>query len=315
MKHGIFVAFVYLAIDLSIFSAAWAQSVPKRGDSQLSPLISVSALAEKIEAGDEICLIEIGDKRERYEQGHIKGAHFLHWVDDIIDPRHSDRYNIPDQASIEALLSKLGVTKDSHIVVYDRFANRLSTRMYWTLNFFGHDTVQVLDGGFPSWSNSQVITGVLPMVERTNYKVTTVQQDLRANVQRVEKVVQSSSGTLIDGRPVKQYTGEEPGAVFHTSKSHQNKGHIPGAVNIPWKNHLKKDGTFKSVAELKEMYRAGGIDSDGPIITYCNEGLHAALPWFVASALLKCKNVSLYDDSMAEWANSDRPVLMAIPED
>jgi len=62
------------------------------------------------------------------------------------------------------------------------------------------------------------------------------------------------------------------------------------------------------------MYGKSGMKSDEAIVTYCNEGLHAALPWFVASALLKNENVSVYDDSMAEWANSDRPVQMALPE-
>lgn len=307
-------AFVFSAIELSSFCSAFAQTVPEKQEREMAPLISVSALAQKIDAGDEICLIEIGDKRKRYDQGHIESAHFLHWVNDIIDPQQSDRYNILDQASIEDLLSKLGVTNDSHIVVYDRFASRLSARMYWTLNFFGHDKVQVLDGGFAKWSLSHPITDVVPKVELANYKVATIRNELRADAKRIEELVRSSSGTLIDGRPVKQFTGEEPGAVFHTSKPHQNKGHIPGAVNIPWKDNLKKDGTFKTALELKRMYRQSGMDADGLIVTYCNEGLHAALPWFVASEILGSENVSVYDDSMAEWANSDRPVQMAVPE-
>jgi len=322
MKQHIFVATICCAIELTIFCPAFGQTVPEGTgspasqsvDREMTPLISVSALAKKVEAGDEICLIEIGEKRERYDQGHIKGAQFLHWVDDIIDRQHSDRYNILDQASIEALMSELCVVNDSHIVVYDRFSSRLSTRMYWTLKFFGHDNVQVLDGGFAKWSDSQPVTDVVPKVEPSKYKVATIRHELRTDARRVEELVQSSGGTLIDGRPVKQFTGEESGAVFHTGKPHQNKGHIPGAVNIPWKNNLKKDGTFKSAIELKEMYGKSGMKSDEAIVTYCNEGLHAALPWFVASALLKNENVSVYDDSMAEWANSDRPVQMALPE-
>lgn len=327
MKQHIFVAFVCLAIQLSAFCFAFAQTVPegaesplspsvqrKTADRELTPLITVSALAKKIEAGDEICLIEIGEKRKQYDQEHIKGAHFLHWVNDIIDPQHQGRYNIIDQEALEALLSKLGVANDSHIVVYDRFSSRLSTRMCWTLNFWGHDKVQVLDGGFAKWSSSQPVTDVVPKVESTNYKVATIRHELRADVQHVEELVRASSGTLIDGRPEKQFTGEEAGTVFHTKKPHQNKGHIPGAVNIPWKENLRPDGTFKSALELKRMYRQSGMATDGPIVTYCNEGLHAALPWFVASALLDYENVSVYDDSMAEWANSDRPLQMEVPK-
>lgn len=314
MKQRIFMAFVFSAIELSSFCSAFAQTTPEKEERAVAPLISVSALAQKIDAGDKVCLFEIGDNRKRYDQGHIEGAHFLHWVNDIIDPQQSDRYNILDQASIEELLSKLCVANDSHIVVYDRFASRLSARMYWTLKFYGHDKVQVLDGGFAKWSLRQPITKVVPKVEPTNYKVATIGHELRADAQRIEELLRSSSGTLIDGRPVKQFTGEEPGAVFHTSKPHQNKGHIPGAVSIPWKENFKADGTFKSALELKKMYRQRGMDSDGPIVTYCNEGLHAALPWFVASEILECEDVSVYDDSMAEWANSDRPVEMPVPE-
>jgi len=320
MKQHLIVAIVFLVVELSVPCPAFAQTVPPEAQSQslqqesagqkMSPLITVAALAQKMEAGEEICLIEIGDKRKDYDRGHIEGAHFFHWIKDIIDPKVSDRYNILNQASIEALLSKHGVANDSHIVLYDRLASRLSTRMFWTLNFWGHDKVQVLDGGFVKWSSSQPTTIVVPEVESTNYKVATVRRELRSDVERVEELVNSSSGTLIDGRPVKQFTGDEPGAVFHTGKRHKNRGHIPGAVNIPWKSNLNADGTFKSALELKRMYRQSGMDADGPVVTYCNEGLHAALPWFVASALLERENVSIYDDSMAEWANSDRPVQM-----
>ena len=327
MKQHIYLVIICLAIELSTSCSVFAQTVTagaelplsqtsqrKTADREMKPLISVAALAARMDAGDEICLIEIGNKRKRYDKGHIKGAHFLHWVNDIIDPKHHDRYNILDQAALEGLLSKLGVANDSHIVVYDRFSSRLSTRMCWTLKFFGHDKVQVLDGGFAKWSSSQPVTNVVPKAELTDYKVKTIRHELRSEVQRVEELLRSSSGTLIDGRPVKQFTGEESGAVFHTGKPHQNKGHIPRAINIPWKDNFKTDGTFKSAIELKKMYRQSGMDSDGPIVTYCNEGLHAALPWFVASALLKCENVSIYDDSMAEWANSDRPVQLSVPK-
>ncbi len=323
MREHAFVTIACFVVMLPMSCTGFAQSLEKAdaprkkslvADQKMAPLISVSALAQKIKSGDEICIIEIGEKRKRYDQEHIKGAHFLHWVNDIIDLQNRDRYNIIGKASIEPLLSKLGVTNDSYIVLYDQFSSRLSTRMYWTLKYWGHDKVQVLDGGFEKWSSSQPVTDAVPEVEATNYKVASERHELRADAQRVQELIRSSEGTLIDGRPVKQFTGEEPGVVFHTGKRHRKKGHIPGAVNVPWKDNLKADGTFKSVRELKQMYRRSGMDPQGPIVAYCNEGLHAALPWFVASALLESENVSVYDDSMAEWANSDRPVQTEVKE-
>ena len=116
---------------------------------------------------------------------------------------------------------------------------------------------------------------------------------------------------MIDGRPVKQYTGELPGKTFHSNKAHKNKGHVPGAVSIPWASNMNEDGTFKSLDELRELYEKNGIDTDGEVVTYCNEGLHAAMPWFVLTQLLGNSQTTVYDNSMGEWANDvKKPMKM-----
>ena len=61
--------------------------------------------------------------------------------------------------------------------------------------------------------------------------------------------------------------------------------------------------------ELKELYEARGIKTDSKVITYCNEGLHAAMPWFILKELFGNANVTVYDNSMAEWANLDETPL------
>jgi len=39
-------------------------------------------------------------------------------------------------------------------------------------------------------------------------------------------------------------------------------GQIPGAVNIDWREHLRPDGTFKPVDELRRMYVAKAVTPD-----------------------------------------------------
>ena len=63
------------------------------------------------------------------------------------------------------------------------------------------------------------------------------------------------------------------------------------------------------------MYTKAGVYPPHTVVTYCNEGLHAAAPWFVAKELLNQENVMLYDDSMSEWANSDQPTDVTLPVD
>ena len=74
-------------------------------------------------------------------------------------------------------------------------------------------------------------------------------------------------------------------------------------------------GHLNRPLKLKKLYANAGIRSDQSVITYCNEGLHAAPPWFVLTELLGHKDVRLYDNSMAEWANGDNPVETKTDDD
>ena len=108
--------------------------------------------------------------------------------------------------------------------------------------------------------------------------------------------------------PPEQFTGEQIGRVFHTGKAHAKRGHVPGAVNVYWKDNFNEDGTFKSIESLRRLYRERGVKSGTTVVTYCNEGLHAAPPWFVLKELLGFDDVRVYDDSMSEWANEAKPM-------
>ena len=80
-------------------------------------------------------------------------------------------------------------------------------------------------------------------------------------------------------------------------------GHIPGARNIPWAKAANKDGTFKSVAELKALYEGEGITPDKDIIAYCRIGERSSHTWFVLTYLLGYPDVRNYDGSWTEWGN------------
>ena len=49
---------------------------------------------------------------------------------------------------------KLGINKDSCIVVYDEYGIYSSARVWWLFKTMGFDNVAVLDGGFPAVENS-----------------------------------------------------------------------------------------------------------------------------------------------------------------
>ena len=250
--------------------------------------------------------IRIIDLSYDYYEGHIKNSVFVDWIDDTTDPEDVERYTIAKKEAIESLLSRISVKEDTIIILVDDLQNRISMRMFWVLKYYGHEDIRILDGGRVAWENAgKSYTDEIPEISETNYKVAKVNEQHRVKFDFIKDNFDSPDVVLIDNRGPAQYSGEKAGAVYNTGEKHKRKGHIPGAINVPWNDNLKEDDTFKSYQELLKEYKDKGIAKDKFVITYCNEGLHAAASWFVLSELLGYPKVSVYDESMAEWANRD----------
>lgn len=259
----------------------------------------------------DVHIVELGRTAYEFSQAHIPGAKFVDWRTEISDQSQPEKYNIVPLEEFELLMERLGITRDSTIVLYDTLSNRASARMYWTLKYYMHDSIKVLEGGLTAWQAAgRELTGEPTDIELASYKVDTLMGSLLVDMSYVLGILSDSHHSVVDGRPFDQYTGESQGRVYNTGNAHQRLGHIYGAQSVPWADNLEEDGTFKSTEELLELYEAHKIFRDKTVVTYCNEGFHAAMPWFVLSELLGYEDVRLYDSSMAEWGNlPDTPML------
>ena len=151
-------------------------------------------------------------------------------------------------------------------MIYDRLSSRLSTRLYWTFKALGHDQVQILDGGFNAGKAKFELEEGRTAASPSQYKITVTKQSLIADMNLVQGKLDDLNCRMIDGRPEEQFSGEKPGAVFHTGLPHSRKGHIPGAKNVFWKDNFNPDGTFKKAAELKTLYQSAGILPENDVI-------------------------------------------------
>lgn len=306
-------AFTFLSLSLSLDGDIVADDSVKQRKAKL--LVTPEWLEQQIKTNNNLRIIDLAFRKTNYETGHIPGAFFLDWRSEIIDSEKSNLYRLPKQKRMEQLMSKLGVDSETLVVLTDNMANRSAVRMFYTLKYFGHDNVRILDGGTTIWKESKrKLTSDIPTTKPSDYKVKQTREEYFVRLEAVKKAIDDDT-QIIDGRPLEQFTGEKPGKAFHNNKAHKRLGHVPKAKNVPWRDNLNKDGTFKTIPELRELYESNGIDLDENLITYCNEGLHAAMPWFIIRELFGNKEVQLYDDSMAEWANrDDTPLDKANPK-
>jgi thiosulfate/3-mercaptopyruvate sulfurtransferase len=100
-----------------------------------------------------------------------------------------------------------------------------------------------------------------------------------------------------------EFTGKILAPPHLPQEQSQRPGHIPTAINVPWSKTANEDGTFKSDAELAEIYENAGLDGSRGAIAYCRIGERSSHTWFVLKELLGHENVKNYDGSWTAYGS------------
>ena len=158
------------------------------------------------------------------------------------------------------------------------------------------DQASLLDGGIQAWQRTKFpFTTEIPRIARTDYRPR-LRAELVASAEWVRDRLNDPAIALVDARTPAEYAGKDVRA--------KRGGHIPGAVNIDWRENLRPDGTFKPADELRRMYVAKAVTPDKTAVTYCQTHHRAAHSYFVLR-LLGYPRVVGYDRSWIEWGNRD----------
>jgi len=261
----------------------------------VQPLVSTKWVADNISS---IKIIDVSKKG--YAKGHVPGAVQVKWGNEVFAPETD--HMVLGLAEIERVMSKMGVTPNDHIVLYDGDGKPHHVmRVYWTLKYWHFPKISVMDGGIALWQKEgRSVTTDVSKVSRTNVEAKyPPNTKVRAMYSPdIIHALATGKALIVDSRPEPFYKGE----VYSLNKWVRS-GHITGAVNVSTLDSLNEDKTFKPVSELKAMYEKAGVTADKNIITYCDTGVLATHSWFVMSELLGYKNVKVYDGSMREYGN------------
>ena len=248
-------------------------------------------------------LIEVDVNPAAYGAGHIQGAVGWDWKKDLQDQ------TVRDIASRDALATKLGeagVTPDTTILLYGDNNNWFAAYAYWALKYYGHDKVQLVNGGLVKREvEGRPYTTEVPQFQPTTYQFTSQpREEVRAYRDQVQERIGRAG--LVDVRSPAEFAGELLAPENLPQEGAQRGGHIPTAANIPWATAVKEDGTFKDLADLRQIYTGKGITGDREVIAYCRIGERSAHTWFVLHELLGYPSVRNYDGSWTEWGSTIR---------
>lgn len=241
------------------------------------------------------------DPTVNYQLGHIPGAVLWDWRCDLNHPVQRD---ILSREQLEALLARSGIDRETKIVLYGDFNNWFAAYAFWDLQYYGVHNVVLMNGGRKKWvDEDKPLTREIPVYRETRYSVPQPDEKLRAYLTDVVGVYRKQGNILVDVRSPKEFTGEITAPPEYPNEHAQRGGHIPGAVNIPWSQAVREDGTFKDVAEIRKLYEGQGVTRDKNVVTYCRIGERSSFTWFVLRYLLGYDHVRNYDGSWTEWGN------------
>ncbi|MGZ4518094.1 MAG: sulfurtransferase [Mycobacteriaceae bacterium] len=248
---------------------------------------------------DGVVFVEVDEDTSAYDGGHIAGAVKLDWTTDLQDPNSRD---VIDRETFSALLSAKGISNDDTVVLYGGNNNWFAAYAYWYFKLYGHQDVKLLDGGRKKWE----LDGRELTAEKVNRPATTYvakERDLSLRAFRDEVIDAIGSKNLVDVRSPDEFSGKIAAPAHLPQEQAQGRGHVPGAINVPWSKAANEDGTFRSDDELSALYGAAGLDGDKATIAYCRIGERSSHTWFVLKEILGHKNVKNYDGSWVEYGS------------
>ena len=274
--------------------------------SKLSPIINPEELLKLKEASNFVLIdARAGiNASENYQNEHLKDARFVDLNKDLAtveDPANGGRHPLPSLEKFSQVLSKIGITPSSHVIIYDdKNGSNAAARFWWMLRSINHEKVQVLNGGLQAAIKVGFpVSSALETVEPTEKYSISKWSLAQADMEEVEKARNNKENIVIDVRDKNRFDGlTEPLDLI--------AGHIPGAINVPFSENLNEEGFYKSAEDLAKKYNEiiGDKNPDN-VIVHCGSGVtacHALLAMDYAGIPIP----KLYVGSWSEWSRNDR---------
>jgi thiosulfate/3-mercaptopyruvate sulfurtransferase len=259
--------------ELLVSTAALADSL---GDAQLR-VVDVRFALDDPERG-----------RQAYLEGHVPGAVYLHWLDDLSDPDDPVPGQLAPPDRFRETMERAGIGDGTSVVAYDDGIIFMAARLAWCLRAYGHEAVRILDGGIPRWVTEERPLEAGPAAEppRATFTPRPV-AGLRATKEDVLALLERGDGVLLDCRMDETWNA--------------TREHIPGARRLPAPSLVDGNGLLLPADELAARARAAGAEPDDRVVLYCGGGVSAAFA-FGALRSAGYRNLTVYDGSWSEWS-------------
>jgi thiosulfate/3-mercaptopyruvate sulfurtransferase len=260
----------------------------------ISRLLEPSEL-EAILDRDNLLIIDLCNPA-LYQQKHVPGA--IHLSGSLLMAGTAPTPGkLPSLQQLSKIISYLGISAETHVVVYDDEGGGWAGRMAWTLDLLGYSNWSYLNGGIVSWVKEGFPTqseANQPVSQSIDAKL--VNPAVRSDVDSITSKLEEADFAVWDARSPAEYRGDMVRSV--------RGGHIPGAINIEWTSLMDQQRNLRLREDAQDILDAAGLTQDKVITTHC-QSHHRSAFTYMAARILGYNNISAYDGSWSEWGNLD----------
>ena len=234
---------------------------------------------------------------KEYLEAHIENAIFFDLdknSDQITDLPHM----LTTSSDWEKIISKMGISKEDEIVVYDNSDVLSSCRCWYNFIYFGHNDklVHVLNGGLKKWkSENKPTTNIISKFNPTKY-TSFERKNLVKNKKEINENINSEKFKVIDARSRERFEGKVP-----DPRKNVRSGSIPNSFCLPFKEILNEDNTFKKTEEISKKFMQIIDTKHNNIVFSCGSGVTACVLALAYSLVNNKYSPKIYDGSWAEY--------------
>ena len=248
---------------------------------------------------------------ENFLSDHLEGALYVDLNNDLAEipknAKNGGRHPLPSLEKFAEVLQRLGIDEDSHVIIYDdKNGANSAARFWWMLRSAGIEKVQVLEGGFQMAKKKGLAINSnkdeAKKVEKIQLKEWKLPQ---VDLQFIAENSENPDFIVIDVREKDRYDGK-------SESIDEIAGHIPGAINIPFKENLNESGTFRDPEILRKIYSKYFLNrNSAKIAIHCGSGV-TACHTLLALDYAGFEIPNLYVGSWSEWSRNEKKIARNI---
>jgi thiosulfate/3-mercaptopyruvate sulfurtransferase len=255
----------------------------------MAKLVDAEWVAERLESKE---IIVVDPRRPmKYLSGHLPGA-----INIPIYQAFGADGKLLKPAGLADFIGGAGLGDSATPVLYDSPEGQNAAMLAWTLEYLGRRDVRILDSYYENWQARGMEVRYKPVTAAATRFTARENPAIRATLAEVRD---GARAKLIDFRSPEEFSGER-------AIGEDVPGHIPGAINIVWRDLASPPERILAQAQkIAALFAAAGIKRGDDVIAYCRSGPRAALGYL---ALKEAGfDARLFDGSYAEWTGSGLP--------